>query len=413
MDAKVALTLVGISHRTAPVAVRERYVVSASDLPESLKALAALEGVREVLVVSTCNRTEALVVGERGTELAPLVRGRLFRNLGDTELYVFEDVQALIHFFRVAAGLDSLVLGESEILGQIKRSFDAASAAGTLGTTLKPLVQQALHVGKRVRSKTPLGQGTLSVARIGIDVAQRVFGRFEHVRALVVGAGETGVLVARHLAERGVRELCFANRTRERADAIADELGARSIDLDALGPALAASDLVIACVEAETPPLTIAAFDRRALKRRDRPLLVIDLSVPRGVEAGVSTLPNVLLYDLDDLGRVVREHHEERAAAVEGTAEILVSELHKFLSLRTYASFSPTIAQMRERFERARDEVLDSIAEAKSDPKDVRLAHELTKRLCDIALDSIKESARSTRSEEALDREYRRFLENL
>ena len=175
MDAALTLTLVGISHRTAPIAVRERYVVQASDLADCVRILTQSEGIREAWLVSTCNRTEALVVSDRGTQAESKVRAHLFRNLGDEQLYAYEDVQALIHLFRVASGLDSLVVGESEILGQMKRCMEQAQAAGTLGPVLRPLLQQALHVGKRVRSETALGTGTLSVARVGIDMAGRVF----------------------------------------------------------------------------------------------------------------------------------------------------------------------------------------------------------------------------------------------
>ena len=413
MDPKVELTLVGLSHRTAPVAVRERYVVRNEDLAPCLTGLMRQPGVCEAFVLSTCNRTEALAVGERGLDLAPALASQVFRNLQGAELYVYRDVQALIHLFRVAAGLDSVVVGESEILGQIKRNVDVAREHRTLGPLLEPLLQQALHVGKRVRSETEVGHGTLSVARVGVEVATRVFGGFGGVRALVVGAGETGVLVARHLKDRGVRELVFANRTLARAEEVALELGARAAGVDELETLARSCDVLVACVEASSAQVLVRTFDRRLLGQRDRPLLVVDLSVPRAVEAEVGRLPNVLLYDLDDLGRVVRENEKGRAAAIEGSTEILVSELHKFLALRTYASFSPVIAEMRGRFEEVRELVLDKVAGARSDPRDVELAHELSRRLLDVALTHMKLGARSTSSEKALDREYQRFLENL
>lgn len=413
MDASISLTLVGISHRTAPIAVRERYVVQASDLAECLRVLAQAEGIREAWLVSTCNRTEALVVSDRGSSAAAKVRAQLFRNLVDDEVYEFEDVQALIHLFRVASGLDSLVVGESEILGQMKRCMEQAQATGTLGPVLKPLLQQALHVGKRVRSETSLGTGTLSVARVGIDMAGRIFGRFQNVRALVVGTGETGVLVARHLRELGVRELVFANRTLERALEIANELGGSAHPLSDLKRVINQADLVVSCVEADAPVVTPESFDSRALGRRDRPMLVIDLSVPRSVSQDVGRLENLLLYDMDDLQKVVEEHLRTRRDASDSSSSILLAELHKFLALRTYASFTPAIAAMRERFMAVREEVLDRVSAGKASPESIELAHELTKKLLDTALDSMKEGARSARSEESLDREYRRFLENL
>jgi glutamyl-tRNA reductase len=413
MDPKVELTLVGISHRTAPLAVRERYVVSASDLQSCLASCMQCDGVSEAFVLSTCHRTEVAVVGARGVDLAPHVRALVFRNLPDAQVYVYRDVQALIHVFRVASGLDSVVVGESEVLGQIKKGFETALVARSLGTTLKPLLQQALHVGKRVRTETDVGQGTLSVARVGVDIAARVFGSFERCRALVVGAGETGVLVARHLKDRDLRELDIVNRTVERAREVAEVLAARAHGLDALPALASAADIVVACVDGGATPVDARVFDRRILRKRDKPLLVIDLSLPRAVAPDVATLDNALVYDLDDLSRVVHENKKGRVEAIEGTAEILVSELHKFLALRTYAAFTPAIAEMRQRFEKVRDDVLDSVAGARSDPRDLELAHELARRLLDVALAQMKEGARHTRSEESLDREYQRFLENL
>ena len=414
MDPKFTLTLVGLSHRTAPVAVRERYVVSQEDLPACLASLLQIEGVCEAFVLSTCNRTEALLVAPRGVDVSARVRAQLFRNLESGQVYAYEDVQALIHVFRVAAGLESVVVGESEVLAQIKRGSEAAQAARALGPLLRPLLQQALHVGKRVRSETAVGQGTLSVARVGVDVAGRVFGTFEDERALILGAGETGVLVARHLRELGIGRLAFANRTLERAQSVAAELGATAHGLEELPALLARADIVVACVENQTAVIDASALDRRAIRRRDKPLLLIDLSMPRAIAPGFAQIDrNVLVYDLEDLSRVVRENEQGRTKALEGTHEILVTELHKFLSLRTYAAFTPAIAVLRERFEKVREDALDAIAGARSDPKDVQLAHEITRRLLDVALDQMKESARHTRSAESLDREYQRFLEGL
>jgi len=413
MDSKVSLALIGLSHRTAPLGTRERYVVSAADLPGVLRALKQQGSIEEVCVISTCNRTEALVIGKKGSDLQSLVRAQLFRNLPDEQLYAYADVHALIHLFRVAAGLDSLVVGESEILGQMKRSMEAALASGTLGSVLKPLLQQALHVGKRVRSETELGQGTLSIARVGVDMAERIFGRCANVRALIAGAGETGVLVARHLKSKGVEELVFASRTLEHAAQAAAEFGGRAFALAELPALTGKCDMLVACIEAETPTIGIDAFDERNLRRRDRPLLVIDLSVPRAVAPGVAELDNLILYDLDVLQEVVQKNLSGRGEAGDSSAGILVGELHKFLALRTYAAFSPAIAAMREQFERSRDEVLDQVSGAQSSPESVRLAHELTKKLLDVALDSMKQGARHARSEESLSDEYRRFLENL
>jgi glutamyl-tRNA reductase len=410
---ELGLTLVGLSHRTAPLEVRERYVVSGADLSGCLAAIAGIPGVDEAFVLSTCNRTEALVAGDPGSDPAPSLRAHLFRNLPDDQVYVWRGVHALIHVFRVASGLDSMVVGESEVLGQMKRGFDSAQEAKTLGPLLRALLPQALHVGKRVRAETAVGKGTLSVARVAVDVASQAFGRFERCRAVVVGAGETGMLVARHLEERGLRSIVFANRTVERAREAAAELGGEASGLESLPSLVARADVVVTCIEGSGCELGAASFDRRALKRRDRPLLAIDLSVPRAIERDVGKLPNVLLYDLDDLQRVVAKNRRGRDGALEESSGILVAELHKFLALRAYASFTPAITAMRRRFETVRDEVLDSVAGARSDKKDLEIAHEMCRKLLDVALDHMKEGARATSSEDAIQREYRRFLAGL
>lgn len=413
MDSVNTLCLIGFSHRTAPVAVRERYAFQPEDLAACLRDLSAAPEVEEVSVLSTCNRTEVLVVSAHGADAEPLVRRNAFRNLPEEHLYVFRGVQAVIHLFRVASGLDSQVLGESEVLAQVKRSFETARDAGSIGKLLGSLLPQTLRVGKRVRNETELGQGTLSVARVGVQVARQVFGAFDDVRALVVGAGETGRLVGRHLRDQGVGALDFANRTREHAEAAAGEFGGRAFGLDELREAVSRVDLVLACIDGEGGVVGRDAFGGRTPTKRDQPLLVIDLSVPRAVAREVAELPNVLLYDIDDLEPVVARNQKEREAATEKTGGILVSELHKFLALRTYASFSPAIEELRRRFDEVRDRLLDEVAGPEAAPRDLQLTHELARRLLDVALVQMKEGARRARSERALDLEYQRFLENL
>lgn len=414
MHPQQTLVLVGISHRTASVAVRERYVVAQKDLGAALGALRSIEGVQEACILSTCNRTEVLLATERPDTVAATVRSQLFRNSADSETYAWSGAQALFHVFRVAAGLDSLVVGESEVLGQLKRASDAARECGALGPLLESLVARALHVGKRVRSETDLGHGTLSVARVGVDVAARAVGDFRTKTALVVGAGETGVLVARHLRDLGVGKLVFANRTLERARAAAEEFGAECCGLDELSARIAHADLVVACVEGQSAVVETAHFDKRAIHRRDLPLVVLDLSVPRAVAAEVARLDrNILLYDLDDLSRVVDENLRDRAAAADSATGILVHEAHEFLGKRAYQQIAPVVGTLRQDFDAQRDETLDAVAGAQASPREVQLAHELSKKLLHLTLERLKESAKQLRPEAALEHEYRRFIERL
>lgn len=407
------LVLIGLNHRSAPVEVRERYAVQPEDLERVLAELRQLGGVEEVVVISTCNRTEVLaraVPAEDPTEALAL---RLFRNLEPEHLYSYRGVPALIHLYRLVSGLDSLVLGETEILGQVRRAAEAAHAAGTVGALLAPLLQQALGAGKKVRTETSLGEGTLSVARVAVDTARQAFGQLAGRRVVVVGAGETGRLLARHLQAEGADQIDFVNRTLATAQVAVRETRGRAWPLEQLREAVASADLVATCVDNAPGLLAAGHLDRRALARRDRPTLLIDLSVPRAVEASVRDLAGVLLVDLDDLAPVVAEHLRQRGDARTQADSMLVGEVHKFLALRTYASFSPAIAELHRGFETVREEVLDRVTGGQAQARELELAHELARRLLDTALAQLKEGARATRSEEVLDRMYQRFLENL
>ena len=406
------IAVVGLSHRTASLELRERVAVGGAELPGVLAELADSPDVAEACLLSTCNRTEVLCVARGALDPTSRIAGRLFPGAGDA-LYVWRGVHAVMHLFRVAGGLDSAVVGESEVLGQLKRAYETARRVGSAGPVLVPLLTQALRVGKRVRRETSIASGSLSVARVGVDLARHAFGELAKCRATILGSGDTGRAVARRLIELGCTRIAFANRTREHAEHAAKELGASAHGLDELPGLLAATDLFVASVECSEPLVLAPSFDRKALAERDRPLLALDLSVPRAVDPEVARLEGLLLYDLDALRPELERTRESREQAVELCSAILVSEVHKFLALRTYASFSPAIAELRRRFEATRDAVADSVLGSHASPREVELAHELGRRLLDIALDQMKDGARRARSEEALDREYRRFLENL
>jgi glutamyl-tRNA reductase len=413
MHPELKLVLVGLSHRTAPVAVRERYAVSHEDLPACIRGLIQAPEVSEAAVLSTCNRTEVLVTGNKDADLEAVVSRSVFRNLESNHVYAYEDVHAVIHLFRVTSGLDSLVLGESEVLGQVKQAHELGSKEGTIGELLDPLLQQAMQVGKRVRRETEIGDGTLSVARLAVDIGARVVGSFSKRHAVILGAGDTGLLVARHLRDRNLGRLTLANRTYQRAVDAAPALQAEPCRVEDLGHHIQRADLVFTCIEGGDLELGEETFPKRVLARRDRPLFVADLSVPRAVNPDVRRIEQVLLYDMDDLSKVVEANRRRRSDAAGGSSTILVAELHKFLTLRTFASFTPAIERLRERFETTRDQTLDEVAGPRSSSEALELTHLLTKRLLDVALSQMKHSARHTRSEELLSREYERFLKDL
>ena len=411
MDVLAELGLVGLSHRTAPVSLRERVAVGPDELARRLERTAALPGVAEVSLLSTCNRTEVLVLARPGEDGLGAARQLLFAGIDGEALFEHRGIHAVMHVFRVASGLDSQVVGEGEILKQTRRAFEAARGAKASGATLDALGRAAVLVGKRVRRETPIGEGTLSVARVAVDLARHVFGDLADHSALVVGAGETGMLVARHLRSRGVGSLAFANRTPERAEAAAEELAGTAVPVEELGGRLPATDLVIACMDGGDALLRADGVERRALRRRDEPVVVIDLSVPRVVDPLLAGLDQVLVYDLDDLTPVVERHRAGRDEAGARATEILVEEVHKFLAQRTYAAFTPAIAGLRRRFDEVRGEVLGRITSGDPAPREIELAEALERRFLDLALDGLKEGARRSRSTEAVAREVQRFLE--
>lgn len=399
------------------MAVREACTVPSEELSRRLQALTALSGVQEAWLVSTCNRTEVLIALAEGTqELAPralTATGDLvFRSAPQDVLYSYAGVDAVLHLFRVSAGLDSLILGESQILSQIKEATRVARESRTLGHTLEALLRLAIVTGKRVRSETSLGDGTLSVARAGVEVARHVVGRFEDARVVIIGAGETGRLVARHLRAEGAQTITFANRSVERAAEAAAEFDARASGLEELPALMNESDVAFACVDGAPGMVKLDMLKRRKLMQRDRPMVLVDLSVPRAIEDALGESKYTILYDLDDLARIVQRNQRARQRAVEESNPILLSEAHKFLGLRSYEALAPVIRRMHNRYDEARESQLDDIAGSNASPEMVKLAHRLTKHLLDIALDELKTNARESVSRAPIDLALQRFLDN-
>jgi glutamyl-tRNA reductase len=415
MDTVEDLVLVGLSQRTAPLEVRERYALAPTDAPDVVRQLVSSDAIDEVAIVSTCNRTEVIATGREGDAAVGLIRSTLLRNIDEAHVYSFTGIHAIMHLFRVAAGLDSMVLGESEILGQIKRSYEISQGAGATSKLLGPLLSQALVVGKRARNETSIGLGTLSVVRVGLEVASRALGRFDGRKAAVVGAGETGLLAGKHLLDAGIGQLCVLNRTLERAEAVAKELGSNAVarGLESISSELSNADIGVVCVDGASRLITPESLDPRILGRRDQPLVLLDLSVPRSVDPAVGQMDGVIVYDLDALLPIIEENRQERNAATEEVASILVTEVHKYLSLRTYANFSPAIAGLKGSFQEERERVIDRVTKGQATPRELELAHAMEKHFLGLALAQLKESARHTRSEEALDRTYRRFVDDL
>jgi len=364
----VRLLLFGVSHHTAPLAIRER--LSVDDPAPVLGKLLEHEALDEAVLLSTCNRTEVLVL-TRDVEAA---RGRLRRlfqvdlpsagggiSEGEIEefLYELQDGEAMRHLLRVASALDSMVMGEPQILGQTKDAYRAASSCGASGPILDRLFQRAFSTAKRVRSETRLAERPTSVARVAARLAGQIFEDFSEKQALMVGAGEMIELALAALRDRGLARLAVANRSAERASALAVQYGGSAHGLDELPALLAEADMVLTCIALDRPVITPVLLWDALRGRRGRPLFVIDIGVPRNVDPGVDVIDEVYRYDLDDLASMVDENVEERQRE-QARAEVIISEEQQnfdgwFVALRAV----PTIKDVRSRIEEIRSSELE------------------------------------------------------
>jgi glutamyl-tRNA reductase len=346
----VILVLVGLNHRTAPVSVRERYAVAEPRWAELNRRLLESAHVHEAALMSTCNRTELIAAVEAekiGEQLEEFLRFEVGDGSAEaSHVYRHEERDAVRHVFRVAAGLDSMVLGEPQILGQVKAGYAAAAAAGSLGPLLNRLFHRAFRAAKRVRAETGLGAASVSLARVGVQLAREIFEGFSDKRVLLIGAGEMAESAMHGFCEAGVRELAVLNRTLESAERLAARFGARPARLESLEDELRDADVALSSVGADRPILTHALVERSMAQRQGRPLLLIDLGMPRNIAAAVNSIEDAYLYDLDDLGEVAERGLEKRRAAVHPAEAILAVELERFERWCATRGAAPIIRQL-------------------------------------------------------------------
>ena len=332
------IVLVGVNHRTAPVEVRERVAFTAEQARRASEELRSRGILEESLILSTCNRSELYGVPPESCHDSAAVLSEFFGSfhaVRDEEIrgsiYRNYDRDAVRHLFRVAAGLDSMMLGEAEILGQVREAYRAAHELGATGPVLNRLFQGALEVGKRVRTETELGARPMSVASAGVKLAERIFGKLGNRSALVLGAGEMSDQVVGQLRDRGIAQLLISNRSRERGEELARRFGGQVIPWDSLAASLAAPDIVVSSVAAENV-LTHAVLEKAMAARGNRALFLIDLGVPRNIEGSVAGLYNVYLYNIDDLTQVVEQNRKAREGQVPQAESIIEEHVAKFLS---------------------------------------------------------------------------------
>lgn len=398
------LVALGINHQNAPVALRERVAFADDALPATLSALRALPGVEEVALLSTCNRTEvyALTGDDDGDALVEWLAahpqdGRNPLALHDY-LYRYRDDEAVRHLFRVATGLDSQVLGEPQILGQVKQAWAAARTAGTLGNRLDRLFQHAFVTAKRARTDTRIGANPVSVASAAVRMAEETFARPSDSTILLIGAGETIELTALHLVQAKAKRLLFANRTLAHAQELASRHGGVALPLSELDRHLFEADIVFSATASREPILHRDQVKAALRKRRHRPMLLLDLAVPRDIAADVAEVEDVFLYTVDDLERVIEDNRSSRREAADAAEAIIELQVARFAETLAASAHHGSLKRLRAHGESARD---DALAKAQQllagghDPAEVlqRLAHTLTNRLLHAPTAALREAA--------------------
>ena len=360
-----SLFTLGLNHQTAPLAVRERVVFHVERLQDALGELQR-SFAREAAILSTCNRTELYVAGEKPDELAQwLARYHRFAPEElQPYLYTLPHEQAVRHAFRVASGLDSMVLGEPQILGQMKEAARAAQCAGTLGSLLHRLFQRSFAVAKEVRSTTQIGAASVSMAAAAVKLAARIFPSLKDQSVLFIGAGEMIELTATHFAAQAPARIAVANRTLERAERLAARFNARAIELRSLGEQLHEYDIVVSCTASSLPILGKGLVERALRARRRRPIFMVDLAVPRDIEQEAGELDDVFLYTVDDLAGIVSANLDSRRSALEQAEAIIETQVGQFMRWMRLRDGAPLIRELRSQADAARREELERALKA-------------------------------------------------
>jgi glutamyl-tRNA reductase len=353
----MTLALVGVNHKTAPIALRERIAISRDDLPETMRALAAVPGVAECIILSTCNRVELIAaVDSPATDLAGFLHRRfeLDPSLLAPHIYRRYDHDAVRHLFRVASSLDSMVIGEPQILGQVKEAFSLARTSGTIGSQLEHLLQSAFAAAKRIRTGTAIGSNSVSIASVAVELARKIFGSLQGRTVFLVGAGKMSEIAARHLAQQGVGAILVTNRSEERARQLANPFQGRVVPFDKLYDAVSEADIVISSTGAPHPIFSREHGHAFMHRRRNRPMFFIDIAVPRDVDPAVNQIEGIFVYDIDDLQQVAAAHIAQRNEQAADAEALVAAEVERFHQRRLAVNVAPAIVSLQQQAEAIR-----------------------------------------------------------
>lgn len=404
------LFLLGASHHSAPVELRERIDFSRRGIPRALHDLTNIDGITEVTVLSTCNRAEIYAICSCSDSAREALTAFMssFHDVPEHKLtphlYKQTDRDSVRHLFRVVAGLDSLVVGEPQIAGQVKDAFEIASGRGYTGAALNRLFHCAFSVGKRVRTETGLGEGAVSVSYAAISLARKIFGNLGALKALVIGAGEMAELTVTHLHAQAVARISVANRTPAHATTLAAKVDGIAVPWEAITDELASTDIVITATGASKWMLTRAHIVEAIRPHRDRPLFIIDIGVPRDVEPAAGDVEQVFLYNIDDLQAIVRENLTRRQSQIDRAEFIVNEEVDDFMAWLRSRGAIPTVVALRRRFEQTRQDELTRLAPklASLSPAAKARIEEITRLLVEKLLLTPTEQLKAARDEQEI-----------
>lgn len=406
---------VGLNYRTAPVEVREQFTFAESELPEALRQLMDTKSIMECVIVATCNRTELYAVVDRHQICGHYIRSfmekwfKLPRERFTNHLYMYEDEKAIEHLFRVTSGLDSMVIGETQILGQVKDAFLLAQARKTTGTVFNMLFKQAVTMAKRAHSETMIGETAVSVSYAAVELGKRIFGHFGKKTVMVIGAGETGELTAKHLYANGAERVIVVNRTFERAAQLADKFNGVPCSMEEAYRKLHEADIIISSTGAEGYVITRSHMLAAMERRKSKPLFMIDIAVPRDLDPGIASIENVFLYDIDDLEGIVESNLEQRRREAAKIETMIAQEMELFAQWYRTLGVVPLIRALQTKASDIHEETMASLRNKLPDldEHEMKVIRKLTKSIMNQMMQDpilrIKEMAGEKKAEEAMD----------
>lgn len=406
---------VGLNYRTAPVAVRERFAVAEAEMPEALGRLKATKSILECVIVATCNRTEIYAVVDRHNVCGYHIRSFMEQWFGapiqdfHSHLYIHEDDKAIEHLFRVTSGLDSMVVGETQILGQVRNAFLTAQEHKTTGTLFNMLFKQAVTMAKRAHAETSIGENAVSVSYAAVELGKRIFGSFAGKSVLIIGAGKMSELTAKHLHANGCGKVVVANRSLEGAQQLAEKFEGTACTLVELEKQLAQADIVISSTGAAGYVLTSEQVEQVMKKRKSRPLFMIDIAVPRDLDPTIMDVQNVFLYDIDDLEGIVESNMEQRRQEALKIEAMIVQEMADFDQWFKTLGLSPVIRALQEKAAHVHEETMDSLFKKLPDlsEREVKVIRKLTKSIVNQMMHDpilrVKEMAAEKNGDEAIE----------